>query len=538
MKAYFKTSTIATSVALALGAATIPLPSQAVSLSDNGLGGTAIVPFYSTRGNDTYISIVNTDPDYAIAVKIRFREADNSRDARDFNIFLSPNDVWTGTVTVGPDAVPRVQTNDATCTSPTLPDLADNPGTKGIPFTAIDYNGGTILGRDAKADADVQIDRTEDGHFEVIEMGAMLPQLAPASNADRNVAGYATKESGYFDCGVVATAMSGAKWNVPVAPMAWSVDNQFNNTANGAGNLPAQCDGVDCGAPPREVMQVAANIINVSAGVAATVPVTTLQLFSDTVIFSPPGDETPNLNSASPPVTNQILDGVPFTSTFIYGVDAVSSLIMATEVLNQYAVGGAGEAQNDWVVTFPTKNFYVDGPLQLADGLNPPVPWSVTTPNNARAPFSNLWVGLDDQGNPVPGNGLSCELVSFGYFNREEQPFVGTENPDFSPTPIGAPGDSLCYETQTLQFGASPVLNGRNNYGVPLADGFTSGWMRLSFNGQNAGVGLSGSGGVQLGLPVLSFGVKSYTNGVTDTRGILNYGFTQPAAFKRVLSIP
>ena len=36
-------------------------------------------------------------------MKIRWREAFNSREVRDFNVILSPYDVWTGVVTSTPD---------------------------------------------------------------------------------------------------------------------------------------------------------------------------------------------------------------------------------------------------------------------------------------------------------------------------------------------------------------------------------------------------------------------------------------------------
>jgi hypothetical protein len=266
-----------------------------------------------------------------------------------------------------------------------------------------------------------------------------------------------------------------------------------------------------------------------------------LNEFQFNIVFRPQ-DEQPNLNDAVPAISRQIIDGVGVQRVFDRPVDAVSSLIMAIDVLNEYAVGGGGLALNDWVVTFPTKNFYVDYTLvdepQGDEGIPP----------SAIPPFTEWFqdVFAVREGGAIvgwdwdPGNGRSCEDVFFGYFDREEGFPKDPTPPEFSPRPEDTPdGAVICHETNTIQFGDDPVLNGRNNYGVNLEDGFTSGWMRLSFAGENANsIGLvSENGNTFYGLPVLSFGVKALTNGVSAEGGILNYGFTQPAAFTRSVDV-
>jgi len=525
MNTSLKSAKIAAAVALALGAATLTSPSQAVNLSDNALGSVAIVPMYSTRGTDTYISIVNTSPTDAIALKIRFREADNSRDARDFNIVLSPNDVWVGVVTVNAAGIPLVQTADTSCTAPALlASDATNPGMKGKVFTTADYDGSTSLGQDAKAAADIGIDRTTDGHFEIIEMGSSVP--GPDTAEGRNIAGYASHGSGYFDCSVVAEAMTYT--TEPARGMDYPATEQFY--------------------PPIESMKVATTLLGVSTGLASMVPITTLQGFdtADQNIIYDPGSTDPNLNNANPAHATQIVNGAVTETDFTHGVDAVSSLIMATEIINEYAVGGAAAALNDWVVTFPTKNFYVDGMLMLQQGVANNTETSTLKISVGRPPFSKVFVGTASDGlipsSPVPqmndGNG-ACERVAFIYYDRDE---VGHVGDGFSPTPVGK--DVLCFETQTLQFGATPILNGRNNSRVILAAGFTSGWMDMTFISPVAAVtGLPAPYytpandvvSAQLGLPVISFGVKELTNGVIGPN-VLNYGFTQEAAYRRAVA--
>src|SRR5678816_671653 len=80
---------------------------QAVNLNPDGLGQVLIYPYYTTRtspaGNDynSLLSVVNSTASVK-AVKVRFLEGKNSREVLDFNLFLSPKDVWTaGIVPMG-----------------------------------------------------------------------------------------------------------------------------------------------------------------------------------------------------------------------------------------------------------------------------------------------------------------------------------------------------------------------------------------------------------------------------------------------------
>ena len=73
--------------------------SNAVNLNSDGLGEVLIYPFYTVNnGLDTLLSVVNTTADVK-AVKVRFVDSKNSREVLDFNLYLSPFDVWTGVIT-------------------------------------------------------------------------------------------------------------------------------------------------------------------------------------------------------------------------------------------------------------------------------------------------------------------------------------------------------------------------------------------------------------------------------------------------------
>ena len=87
--------------------------------NNGGTGHSLIVPYFSTQGgNKTLINIVNTDTYNGKAVKVRFRGAANSDDIFDFQVFMSPGDVWTAEINQGADGRSRLITNDVTCTKP------------------------------------------------------------------------------------------------------------------------------------------------------------------------------------------------------------------------------------------------------------------------------------------------------------------------------------------------------------------------------------------------------------------------------------
>jgi hypothetical protein len=94
---------------------------NAMYVNDKGLGEALVYPFYSAAsGNDTYISVVNTTMQTK-AVKVRFIEALDSQEVLDFNLYLSPNDVWAGVITANPNGDGAIiRTADTSCTVPEL----------------------------------------------------------------------------------------------------------------------------------------------------------------------------------------------------------------------------------------------------------------------------------------------------------------------------------------------------------------------------------------------------------------------------------
>ena len=93
-------------VALAgLGTLAMAGAADAVMVNPNGLGQVLVYPYYTVRSPagagvanyNTLLSIVNTTSSQK-AVKVRFREGKASKEVLDFNVFLTPKDMWTAAI--------------------------------------------------------------------------------------------------------------------------------------------------------------------------------------------------------------------------------------------------------------------------------------------------------------------------------------------------------------------------------------------------------------------------------------------------------
>src|SRR6185369_5667400 len=109
--------TIHTAVLVGLVAVGASTSTHAVHINPDGLGQVLIFPYYTARaGQFTAIQIVNTQNNTK-AVKVRFLEGKNGREVLDFNLFMSPNDAWTGAIVATSDGAKFVS-NDNSCVAP------------------------------------------------------------------------------------------------------------------------------------------------------------------------------------------------------------------------------------------------------------------------------------------------------------------------------------------------------------------------------------------------------------------------------------
>ncbi|WP_114650041.1 hypothetical protein [Pseudothauera hydrothermalis] len=446
---------------------------QAVYVNSDGTGQVLLYPYYTVQQTengqwDTYVHIVNTT-DQAKAVKVRVLEGMNSQEVLDFNLYLSPQDVWTGVIVRTAQGA-ALRTSDTSCT---VGDIVGRPNSQ------VDFRNFLF---DVAGETQRGLDRTREGYIEVIEMGELQGALAAAATHGAN--GRPT------DCAAIRAAA--------INPTS-TLNSRTVETAISA---------------PTGGLYGFSTLINVEEGRATTVDAVALDGFFEVAaerhLHYEPGDELPALTQVN---TDAIVfrNGQAVTyrpDALRPAVDAVSAVLTHQAVANDYMVEDAVLGQTDWVITFPTKRFYVNG-------ATPPL-----------VPFSTAWTGAN----------RSCDEVDITIYNREEA-FTTVDPEEFSPRPPAGAAITLCNEVNTVTFNRTredgsesgsvfaPIFTA-GAFTVPAA--FQNGWAQVEFTNGSLPVIQDPTGtpaAVTLpGLPVIGFSAMSYTNGVRNGGSVLrNY---------------
>ncbi len=453
--------------------------SAAVHINPNGLGQVLIYPYYTTRaGTDTYLSVVNTTSS-SKAVKVRFTEGKNSREVLDFNLYLSPHDMWTAAIENTTSAA-KLVTADKSCTSPAIP--AGGKEFVNFAFSGAPLEGIVQSGGDGETSS---LDRTREGYFEIIEMGVITNTAVIAA---------ITHTSGVpANCAVVQAASM----------------NMSDIDTNKASTLGGQNAALD---PSVGGLAGTASLIGVASGTDFGYDPVAIDAFTTKTSaqhndWFTPGSIFPDLTYAD--VHSIVFTGTGTeTSTWLYGSDSISALIMHDNIINEFVLDSATLSGTDWVVTMPTKRYSV--PVR-----NPANTVAESDPTHLLySPFTKkFWL-----------NG-ACEAVSLSYWNREEG---NVSIVDFSPPAPGG-GTTLCWESTVVTFNNSHVLGSSNEVNVPV--NFENGWLRMTFNASNVPVSFGGQtdgnnyvhstashslssvdNDTYLGLPTVGFMVQDFIN--------------------------
>lgn len=492
----FRKKRLALAMAAAIGGAGLMLNSaHAVNIADDGVGEVLLFQYYkvpSAPGDwQTFFHITNTS-DQTIAAKVRFREAENSRDVLNFVIVLSPFDVWTAFTDRNQAGEPVLRTVDTTCTSPMFDRVTtDNPN-QNPELKELKLLDRAISGRLADGGGSAP-DRLTEGHMEVIALGTAGTDSLVAALAKHGADG---TPADYRNIGVsIGCPTVSQAFNSASPDQLNTTAGQFiepTNALMGNGYLISITEGRAAGFDP----VVLANFFNpgpnfgpglspVGIGIDGTGPlgVNLIRELNQQQLGAPPhaplvgapgdfygrigtdvGDvwrnPGPTLNSAFPPVSVVRDDTTGLGPRIILdewdrGVDAVSAVLSRTTVINEWAAreGTAFSNTSEWVVTFPTKNFYVDlGPDYVdlgpedTDGnpVNYPTLVGTDADDIALAPFQEDFVAA----------GASCITATAEIFDREERP----AGPSPFPGPVQIP---LCNQTNVITFSnsAAPDLN-------------------------------------------------------------------------------
>jgi hypothetical protein len=236
---FMKKSTLALSVIAALGGLGFASSALAITtiggatatalvLNPDGIGHQLIVPYFTVQGdNTTLINITNTDLVNGKVVKVRFRGAANSDDLFDFQVLMSPGDVWTAGISQdAATKIAKLSTGDKTCV---LPAAVSQPG--GNTFATNRVDPTPVKGNSAN--------ETREGYIEIINM-ADIPVGAPSAlfTAIKHVAGVAPCTALAIDAAlgtdvldVPAAALRGMTPPSGGLTSDWIILNQANTAA-------------------------------------------------------------------------------------------------------------------------------------------------------------------------------------------------------------------------------------------------------------------------------------------------------------------
>jgi hypothetical protein len=444
MKATFKPLGLAAAVA-AVSAGYAGVTNAQSAIAAGNLGDLAVVPYYTVQSEwVTGVHITNTS-DLTQVVKLRLRRGDDSMDALDFNIVLSPYDMWTGLVKGDDESNVTLNTGDNSCTAPLTGGKFPMPvAAPGFPA----FNAGGM-----------------EGYIEIIGMGsadAVQPiSVAALHDATGVPADCVAVESNFFRNATAAGngnpaikgILSGTESSQQTSPVLveGNVYGDTGNVLSVSYFIRDNASGVEFGS----------NAVHVTDFNTEAMMSNQARLVDG--VFDPYGFYFPDL------------DGGPGDGLAIRGLfDAnVRPALGVLDVLNDWSVGNAdNQVQTDWVITLPGQYLMVDF-ANYVDSLFPVTPADVCTAANA----------CDFRDIPV--------VASFSFWDREEQT---TTTPEeglvISPATGAAPASTILpNEVNVIKWDASGledaevegVLN--SQYGQTFdvsAFGAENGWASLA----------------------------------------------------------
>jgi len=502
-----KKKLLAVGVAATLGALS-GVSNAALSVAQNGVGHINVLPYYTVQnGNMTLISIANTDEVNGKAVKVRFRGAQFSDDVFDFQVFLSPADVWTAAVTLDGN-VARLSTSDKSCTLPA------NVNQQFVTARLLDAN---------------KTEGTREGYVEIINMGDIAPVDSANVNYAKTLFGAIKHVNGVAPC--TASVLVGTGTN-PIDHSA---------AAGSADPLRPNPNFSTLSAPTSGLTSFA-TIINVAKSKAFTVPATALyqstaglpvrysrqaNLTIGTVAFAgaaPAYAAAQTADAVFNTVTNSTAGAggnvtmyefdLPDLSTPYGNADTTAQLLELEALLakggvaTEYATDDSILASTDVVLSQPTRRFaytWYDTPNAAAGDTNK----TLATVAGA----TGRYTGLNATTNTVQVGGPA-------FYDREERKVVNASSIVISPNPQGTATFTLKGEVSLVSINNGTLPSGALGANLTVQDyttDYADGLVFLSTTNQSNSAA----------LPVIGFTAVNVFNGSIGAAGT-NYGQVLP----------
>jgi len=557
-----------------------PTVASTLTLAEGGVGHMLLVPYYSAQnGNMTVLHLVNTDTINGKAVKVRFRGAANSDDVMDFQVYMSPGDVWTGAVTAGADGIAQIQSADNTCSVPALGINAPKA-----------FSTGRLNSKKTAADL---ANGTREGYVEIFNMADIPSDKIYGATSNANSALYTAIKhvSGVAPCSVAGSASETTLFNTALTnyinePAAANVG--FNTPTGGLMgdwyiiNVPETTtfSGADTAVVANgrgnfvHFPQIDTSVVAADIDMFTADPLLRTKAFKTNSVLNST-DGTPALAAGNydlPDMSTPYLSFGAYDLT-TYGAPAaganvdylplaqarkLTEALSVSSVTNQYANDDSISAKTDWVFSMPTRRYSVVANYAAVTGSTP-----ASDTNTAYRLFSNLignhalvvgsstftdtlatvltaaagvpdatlqtpeWftptntlLSTDDSGN------ICVKADAQRFWDREETtPGASAAAPVFSPrVPGTVSAVALCGETSVLAFKSTgnSVLAASVARSTITTGTYTNGWGVVTTTNSGFGLPVLGSSFIKLSNPQVAAGLSG------------TYGITWPHRFTKV----
>ena len=516
-----------------------------LAVSEGGVGHALVMPYYNAQnGNMTVLHVTNTDTANGKLVKVRFRSAANSDDVLDFQVFMSPGDVWTAAVTAGADGVAQLTTADNTCTVPAL--------TSGVAQKFVQNRLPSYLDAAGKANL------TREGYVEIFNMADITgvnawgtdgttasgnTQKSPLYTAIKHVSGVApcsvagsaarTRVDTTATSTLTEATAAEAGLQTPTTGLMgdWYIINVAQTTTfsgaatairatggNERGNFVhfPQLDTAAAGNANNLTADPLFRTANVMDATGTAVTTAALSLLN----FDVPDMSTP-------------YNGAAAVATPLNQAQRLAAALQVKSVTNQYANDASISAKTDWVFSMPTRRYNVAANYAAATSVaNAAAAATVKyrlftdlgTAGHANDQFypagTVVGTSLAAGNTTVDENGNICVRADAQrFFDREET--TGGSTPVFSPGT--ASSVQFCGEVSVLAFAdtGNSVLSASVARRTVTSGSYVNGWGVLDTT--NAG----------LGLPILGSSFIKLTNPQAATGMSGTYGITWPHRFTK-----
>ena len=496
--------------------------------NNDGIGHNLIVPYFTAQGkNATAFTLTNTT-NVAKAVKVRFRGAENSDDVLDFQVFLSPRDVWTASVSQSASGTAMITTTDVSCTKPAF--------TSGV--------GQSFL--TGRLSAATNVAGTREGYIEIFNMadapGAAAGTVGGA--VTHTASGKPTCAGAGYDALDLITDNTGADLlaaglDLPTTGLAanWIIINTETGTSwsGQAQATQALLAGVPSTGNLVYWPQLSANVVLAVAG-------SVNGLTADPLLQTggPIAATMQDLPDMSTPYIAGLATAAVGAASYVFAPGGYAFATDAWAAQKQAAVLGASLAvasvnndfyvdtaiggATDWAFSMPTRRYNVAvnyaGPTRVYTN-------SLLANDGASVTAPVLTQYFTAANTLLKGNVTCVTGISPTAYNREEGSLAITTSTTFSPSTAPA-AVSFCGEVgvwglgQTLADGGFTAVLGS---GIPNVaqtvpvNNYAAGWVNVA---------TPGIGGT-IGLPVVGAAFSKASSDPAKT-----YGWSQPNTSTRI----